>query len=490
MDDGAEIAGGARLDPGVRQVYVDLDGTLVRTDMFVESAFRLLKKNPLNAVLILLWLLRGRAFAKAEIARRVEIDPALLPYDQTVLEALRAMRAEGRALVLATAAENRFATAIAAHLDLFDDVLASDGARNLKGRRKLEAIKEHSADAPFAYFGDSPADRPIWDAAAHAVLVGAPSAEEKRLQKAGVSSTVLTKRSSAARAFAKEMRPHQWAKNVLVFVPLFTSHSYADVSAVATALAAFVAYSLCASGVYFLNDLLDLDADRAHVKKRFRPLASGDLPIALGVVGAAALPLIAFATAVALTPPAFVAVLAAYFATTNLYSFFLKTRSTVDVMTLAILYTLRVIGGAAAIAVPLSSWLVGFSIFVFVSLAYLKRYIEVAPLEGGQEKARGRGYTGSDAETMFALGIANMTAAVLFLALYVSSDEVTANYATPDILWALCFLMLFWGNRIWVGARRGKITDDPVVFAIKDKVSRLVGVLFGVTVLAARFIAL
>lgn len=227
-----------------------------------------------------------------------------------------------------------------------------------------------------------------------------------------------------------------------------------------------------------------------HPRKRHRPLASGDLPISLGVVGSVCLPLLAFGIAGATLTTGFVGVLAAYFLITNAYSFFLKRISTADVMTLAILYTLRVVAGAAAIGVPLSSWLMAFSVFVFVSLAYLKRYIEVDALPKGEEQAHGRGYSGSDSETMFSLGIANITASVLVLALYINSEEVASLYQTPAILWFLCFLMLYWGNRIWVGARRGKISDDPVVFALRDKVSRLVGLCLVLVVVAAKYVQL
>ena len=198
--------------------------------------------------------------------------------------------------------------------------------------------------------------------------------------------------------------------------------------------------------------------------------------------------MIAFAAALALLPTIFVGVLAVYFLITNAYSFVLKRISTADVMTLAILYTLRLVAGGAATGIALSSWLMAFSVFLFVSLAYLKRYNEVAVLPENANKAHGRGYSVADSETMFSLGIANITASVLVLALYINSEEVIRLNQSPEILWLLCLLMLYWGNRIWVYARRGKIPDDPVVFVIKDKVSRMVGVAFVIVALAARYI--
>jgi 4-hydroxybenzoate polyprenyltransferase len=255
---------------------------------------------------------------------------------------------------------------------------------------------------------------------------------------------------------------------------------------VSLTLLAFLAFGLCASGHYFFNDLLDLDSDRAHATKRNRPLASGDLPLPHGIAGAIVLPLAAFALSFACLPWRFTLTLAAYFALTNLYSFYLKRVSTADVVALALLYTVRVVAGAAAIGVALSSWLLAFSMFTFVSLAYLKRYIELFSL--GESAAKGRGYSGADSESMFSLGIANATAATVVLAFYISSAEVKVLYREPELLWGLCLLMLYWSNRIWVGARRGKIHDDPVVFAIKDKVSRYICLLMLVVVLAARIL--
>jgi 4-hydroxybenzoate polyprenyltransferase len=282
------------------------------------------------------------------------------------------------------------------------------------------------------------------------------------------------------------MRLHQWAKNVLVFVPIFTSHNYNNAHLDLLALFAFVAFSLCASGHYFLNDLIDLDSDRAHPTKRNRPLASGDLPIPYGLAGAIVLSLAGISLSLAVLPLKFTLMLLAYLALTNLYSFYLKSRSTADVFALALLYTIRVVAGGAAANINLSSWLLAFSIFIFVSLAYLKRYIELRNLAAGQ--IRGRSYAKEDAESMFVLGISNSTAAVVVLAFYVSSPEVKMLYREPALLWSICLIMLYWGNRIWIGAKRGKINEDPVVFALKDKVSRYVFAAILVVVLAARLI--
>jgi len=472
----------------IDHIVVDLDGTLIRTDLFFEGVLTLIKRNPFNVLLLGLWILRGRSVAKERVAQLVEVDAQHLPYEPALVDYLREQKKQGRRLLLATASHRTYANKVAAHLGFFNQGIASDSKNNLKGRKKLAAIRQCIGGAAFAYAGDSPADRLIWKEAAANIFVNAPNRDVKEAEAQGKAEKIISSNRSIGRAFLKEMRFHQWTKNILVFVPLFTSHGYLELAALLTAALAFICFSLCASGAYFLNDLLDLPADRCHASKRFRPLASGDLPIVTGFVGAMGLPFIAFTMAGVLLPVAFIGILAFYFLITTAYSFVLKRISTADVMTLAVLYTLRVVAGCAAVDIELSSWLMAFSIFVFVSLAYLKRYIEISTLTRDTEKSHGRGYSAADSETVFSLGIANITTSVLVLALYISSEEIIGLYQSPEILWLLCLLMLYWGNRIWIGARRGKITDDPVVFAIKDNVSRMVGVAFLVVVLAAKFI--
>lgn len=286
------------------------------------------------------------------------------------------------------------------------------------------------------------------------------------------------------------MRPRHWAKNLLVFVPLFTAHAYDSLQPATAATLAFLCFCLCASGVYFFNDLLDREADRNHPVKRFRPLASGALSASWGIFGAIALPVAAFALAISALSLQFTAALAAYFVLTNLYSLYLKRVVTADVVALSVLYMMRVLAGAFAIQVVLSSWLLAFCIFLFISLAYLKRYIEVRRKEDGSERIAGRGYLGADENTMFALGIANATASVLVFALFVNSPEVASQYAASEVLWVICLLLIYWTNRMWIAAQRGYIEDDPVDFAIRDRISQGVGVACIAAVLAARFLAL
>ena len=472
------------------RIFVDLDGTLVRTDLFVEAIVQFLTKNPLNIFVLVLWLLRGIAYAKSRIAQEVRIDPTSLPYETALLAYLKQQKAQGRQLVLATAAPRAFAEPVAEHLGLFDTVLATDATHNLKGARKLAAIRDMAGQGPFTYAGDTAADRPIWAAAKTGIFVNAPSRDVEAARAASKAETVVNSRPPGWRAFLKSMRPHQYAKNALIFAPLFTSQQHLPIESVLASLLAFICFSLCASGVYFLNDLVDLQADRQHTSKQFRPLPSGDLSLRAGVVGAIALPIVAFGLSVFFLPVNFTLVLIAYLVITMAYSFWLKQIATADVMVLASLYTLRVIAGSAATGIVLSSWFLAFSMFIFVSLGYLKRYIEVAAAPADDSSVHGRDYSHADSETMFSLGVANITAAVVILALYINSPEVQTIYRTPEILWLLCLLLLYWGNRIWVGARRGRVADDPVLFALRDRISLMIGAAFVVVTLAAKYLSL
>jgi 4-hydroxybenzoate polyprenyltransferase len=286
------------------------------------------------------------------------------------------------------------------------------------------------------------------------------------------------------------MRPQHWAKNFLLFVPLLTAHAYQSGDAIAHAVLAFVCFSLCASGGYFINDLWDLEADRNHSIKRHRPLASGALSIGAGVAGAVGLPAAALLLAALFLSPAFIAVLTLYFALTMAYSFYLKRVLTADVLTLSVLYMLRVLAGAVAIQVALSSWLLGFCIFLFISLAYLKRFIELRKMNGLEGKVMGRGYFGTDTDSMFVLGVANATASVLVFALFINSPEVQQEYLSRDVLWIICLVLIFWTNRIWVVAKRGDVDEDPVEFALRDRASQLAGLICVAAILIARYLDL
>ncbi len=466
-------------------LVVDLDGTLVRTDTLHESLLVLLKRNPLLLVLAALWLLKGKAAFKAEVGRRVQLDAARLPYSEPLRAFLTEEKARGRRLVLATAADRSIAEAVATHLGLFSEVYASDGQVNLSGARKLARLKQ--AHPEFDYAGDGEVDLALWREARRAVVVHGSNGLERKVRALGRGEVrVFEAPRTGPRTWVKALRVHQWAKNILVFVPALAAHKGLDFSLLTQAALGFVAFSLCASSVYVLNDLLDLDSDRQHPTKRQRPFASGDLPVRAGAVLAPVLLVAGFAVALLLLPLPFTGLLATYYAVTLAYSLHLKQVMVLDVLLLAGLYTVRIFGGSLATGVPTSSWLFTFSMFLFLSLALVKRLSEVRRLRlSNAEATPGRGYLSSDYEQLSSLGVAAGYISVLVLAFYITSKEVTVLYASPERLWLLCPVMLYWVSRVWLLAHRGLVNEDPLVFALRDKVSYAVGGVAALVLLAA-----
>ncbi len=457
---------------------VDLDGTVSRTDLFWESLVRLLRRNPFYALLALVWWLRGRAWLKRQVAARIELDVSSLPYHKPFLEYLRAQRAQGRPIFLVTASDFRLAQAVARHLGLFTDVLASEGRVNLRGKAKAARLVERFGARGFDYAGNSAVDLPVWAQAREALVVNASAGLAARAAQCSTVSRVFDSPGSGWRAALRALRPHQWVKNLIVFVPLVTSHNITSPSLVLAAVWAFAALSLCASGVYVLNDLLDVEADRRHPAKLWRPFAAGALPLPVGL---AAAPLLLAAGLVLAwdLAPALAGVLGIYLVLTTSYSWRLKQVALLDVFCLAALYTLRLIAGHASTHVAYSSWLLVFSMFIFLSLALLKRFVE---LDSARQQNRpaigGRGYVAGDAELVAMLGLVTGCLAVLVLALYVeNSQQATVLYRHPLLLLLICPLLLYWISRAWMLAHRGQVHDDPIVFALKDRTSYVVGLL-------------
>lgn len=462
---------------------VDLDGTLLRSDLLLESVLLLVSRNPLFLFALPWWLLRGKAALKQEISSRVELDPRHLPYDSRVVEQLRSN--PHRLRVLCTASDARLANAVSEHLGVFDLVLASDGTTNLAGKQKADELAERFGERGFDYAGNHSVDVPVWRRARRAWVVNA--SDRLAARAAGVCEVAghLPHEHSSLRAWIKAIRIHQWLKNLLVFVPLLASHRLLEPTALTSSALAFIAFCLCASGVYLLNDLLDLSSDRQHPRKRLRPFASGALPLLHGM---AATPLLTVAglSIAFLVSPSFMAVLAGYYALTLAYSLRLKRVVMVDVVLLAALYTLRIIGGAIALDSVLSFWLLAFSMFLFLSLAMVKRYAELSVmLADGRNGASGRGYNVEDLPLLQSLGAASGYLAVLVLALYINSPESLALYSRPQALWLLCPVLLYWVSRVWVIAHRGRMNDDPVVFAARDRTSQALLAVSGVIVACA-----
>lgn len=472
--------------PTSRVLCVDLDGTLLATDLLWESLLALLKRRPWSLVLLPGWLLKGKAYLKHQIAQRVELNPGSLPYRKDVLDFVKRENGSGREIVLATASDGKFARSVAGYLGLFSGVLASDGKINLAGRWKLKALETHIGNKGFDYIGNAKADLPLWRVASQVLLVNPSPRLLRQAQRVGPVRWIFGHREGPRRSLTKALRVDQWVKNVLLFVPLLTSHRLIEGRLVLSSLLAFLAFSFCASGTYIVNDLLDLESDRHHPSKRLRPFAAGGLPISTGVLLALLFLGAGFAIAAVLLPAPFSAALGLYVVITSAYSFYLKRIVAVDVLVLAGLYTLRVLAGGEAVNIPISQWLLAFSLFLFLSLAFVKRYAELSNAHARREAlAKGRGYLVQDKELVRSLGPTSGYLSVLVLALYISSREVTALYRHPQVLWLACPLLLYWITRVWLLAHRGEIDEDPVVFTLRDTVSYAVGGVIGLIILAA-----
>ena len=464
-----------------RPLFVDLDGTLVRTDMLYESLLGRLKRDWTLPLRLPLWVLGGKARLKAALAQGYDSAPSGLPYNPAVLDHIRQAREEGRPVYLATASHVSIAEPISQYLGVFDGVIATEDDVNISGVRKLEKMRTLAGSNDFEYLGNSRDDVPIWDACSHAGLVEPDAAARQWLARhpdkgRNLSADGAASPSSKWRDRLRLLRPHQWAKNVLLAVPLVTAHLAFDPASLWVILLAFVAFSLCASSVYVLNDMLDLNADRAHPRKRRRPLASGAVPLTFGFVAVPVLLVAAFAVG-ALVNTDFLAVLAGYLLLTIAYSFSLKRKMAVDVLTLAALYTIRIVAGTAGLSITPSNWLLGFSTFLFFGLALIKRSSELmVAADTGKVGASGRNYLVDDLAMVNSMGVASSFLSVLVLALYISSPDVSRLYAHSAILWLLCPLLLYWLTRLWLITRRGGMHDDPVVYAAKDGISHAVGV--------------
>lgn len=461
---------------GNRPLCVDLDGTLIRSDLLLESFLLLIKLNPLYLLLVPYWLLGGKAKLKSEIAKRVELDGAALPYSAPFVEWLLAQKEAGRSIWLCTASDQSLAQAVAQHLQCFDGVLASDGQLNLAGANKARVLVERFGDKGFDYCGNHQVDLRVWRHAHQAIVVNGSDKLAQQAEKLSQLGPVFKPLKGGVKVWLKALRVHQWAKNGLIFVPLAAAHQLTDWDVLQNGLLAFLAFSLCASSVYLLNDMLDLAADRAHHSKCNRPFASGQLSVLFGLLVAPML-LVGAALICLLLPPKFALVLALYYVVTFAYSFLLKRLVMIDVLTLAGLYTVRLVAGAAATAIPLSFWLLMFAIFIFLSLAIVKRYAELYVMrEHGKLKASGRGYQVEDISLLQSLGGASGYLSVLVLALYLNSPDISVMYSHPKLVWGLVPIMLYWISRIWMETHRGRMNDDPLVYALKDPISLLTGV--------------
>ncbi|MGA8669448.1 MAG: UbiA family prenyltransferase [Terracidiphilus sp.] len=466
-----------------RPLCVDLDGTLIKSDSLFDAFCELVRRNPLAVWRLPLWLMGGRARVKIEIARRAPLDATRLPYNLPLLRYLQAQWREGRPLYLATGADAGLAERVAAHLGIFQGALGTEGKINLTKTRKLARLKERFGE--FDYVGNSHADVAVL-AGARVALVANPTPGLRltlRMREIPVARTFIDKRPTV-RTLVKAIRLHQWTKNVLLFAPLLLSHQLTARS-VAAAVAAFFCFCFMASANYLVNDMLDIESDRRHRSKRLRPFAAGDLSVQGGI----ALSLALFLASVALLPElprAFALWLGLYIVATLSYSLYLKRVAVVDVLLLSGLYTLRLLAGGAATSTEISQWLAGFSSFLFLSLAMVKRFSEIENLrERGGAATDGRGYLAADLEQIRSFGTSSAYAAVVVFMLYIARPDVTELYRHATRLWLIVPLLIYWLNRVWLLASRGELDDDPVVFAMRDGMSLAVGAaVAGVALLA------
>lgn len=450
---------------------VPLEGVLVKGSLATEAYLALARKSALRAAARLIAMVVKRARRSALDGDLQGLDPKTLAYDEALVAHLRAQKQAGARFQLVTAQSPEFARAVSKHLGVFESV-ATVHSLDVAAIRPDGSELRQVEQAPLAGVdGSNPLARPIDPQAAslHHTL------------------TIQSERwHSKWRDWRRLLRLHQWMKNFLIFVPLVVSQSILDRRSLILSIAAFAHFSAVASATYIINDLVDLAADRLHPRKRNRPIASGRISALLGIVLAPAILVTTLATSVVLMPSEFTALLVLYVLVTFAYSAWLKQIVLVDVVALASLYTLRIIAGAAALRIAPSFWLLAFSMFIFLSLALIKRFTELLEADrAGKLWIAGRGYRSSDLRLLMSLGTSSGYTAVLVLALYINSTEVTKLYGRHEFLWLLCPVLLYWIARMWMQAERANMHDDPLVFAAKDRVTYALAAVSSLAILAA-----
>ena len=453
-------------------LVVDLDGTLIKTDMLYESFWSAFSRNWLVPYMAAKTLLTGKIQLKSYLAANADIDVSVLPYDETVVNYINDYRAKGGRVALVTATHRQLADKIASYLGIFDEVFGTCDNENLKGATKAKFLSETYGKGGFCYMGDSPADLPVWSDSGKIVTVNVNNLVFRQTNSMGKPIEHLKTVNFSWYTYFKALRPHQWLKNSLIFLPMLSAHNL-DSNSLLNSCWAFLAFCLIASSVYVLNDLLDLQPDRLHPRKRLRPFASGAIPIANGNILALLLLCTGFLIAT-LLGWIFALTIGTYYAITLAYSLILKRKIILDICVLTGLYTLRIVAGGIATNIDLSVWLLAFSLFFFLSLAATKRQAELVDLLQRNEKlSSGRGYQAHDLPIISMISFTAGYISVLVLALYINSENVIALYGAPKLLWGICCILIYWLTRISMMTHRGLMHDDPVVFAITDRISQI-----------------
>ncbi len=448
-------------------LVVDLDGTLVQTDTLLELLINHIKRNPFNILSILKWTKAGRANLKEKISSATSLETENLPYHKELISFLKSERAQGRQIILATASNKKIAAKIAAHLKLFDNFFASDDSTNLSGKNKAELLINLFGEKSFIYAGNSRHDLPVWKAASRAIIVSNSSRFIRKTRSLVKVTQVFSSNQKPIINLPALLRTNRWVKNLLVFAPALANHLIFQLNILHASILAFISFCLAASTIYIINDLLDIPDDRKHFTKKHRPLAAGTFPIQYAPL----LILISFTGALitaSFLPHEFYRLLVLYFVVSISYSLLLKRLILIDVLVLASLHTLRIFAGGAATGIEVSNWLTVFAAFVFISLAFTKRYAET---KQAPAHVSGRGYRHEDLHIISQLGIASGYLSVLILSLYINSQNAIQLYSQPKFLWFTAPIWLFWISYIWFAAHRNELYEDPLIYASRDFIS-------------------
>lgn len=457
----------------MKPLCVDLDGTLIKGDALWEQTLQLVRARPAVVLEMLGWLRRGKAFFKERMAMEPMVPMTGEMFNSGIVEWLRAEAATGRRVHLVTGAHRGAAEAAARYCGCFAEVSSTVAGLNLTGENKASFLRERYGRGQYDYAGNSAADLPAWRDSAQAIAVRTRRSVLRRLRKTHPQAQVRLPLPSLAATVAKALRPQQLVKNLLLFLPVILAHRAGEAGLLGRAALGFLVFSLAASFGYCVNDLFDLRADRLDPRKSKRPLAAGELSPAGGALLAVCALALAGVAATAL-PRDFGLFVAAYVALTPLYSLVLKRIVGVDVMVLTALYVLRVLAGGRAAGVPVSQWLLMFTLFLFLSLSLLKRSGELLLWKGRLQPGEclpGRGYRLRDLEAVRALGAASAGASVVVFILFVNTPGAQALYPRAGWLWGVALLLTGWLGRLWVLAGRGFIPGDPIPFILRDRIS-------------------
>ncbi len=468
-------------------LFVDLDVTLIASDTLLESIVLLLKLYPLKIFSLIIWLFKGKAFFKDRVSKYKIPQADLLPYREEVLDFIKEEKEKGRKVYLLTAANQKIADKVAHHLGCFAGAFGSTDKINLSGEQKLKKVHQIVGHAKFDYIGNSKADTPIWEKANKTIVVNPTTNIKNKLKKFNNIQIINTNRNiKKIKTLIKELRIHQWVKNSLLFLPITMAHQFTDVNLLVAVLWAFISFSFCASAVYVLNDLLDLETDRKHPTKKNRPLASGLISVKTSVLLIFLILLTSGFIAIKILSTAFLIILIVYVILTTAYSVILKQLMLIDVIVLGGLYTLRITAGSIASGVDISSWLLVFSMFFFLSLAFMKRYADLILMkQKNYNEIAGRGYHIDDLDLVQKSGITSGFVAMLVLALYINSDRVMELYKSPILIWFTLPVLLYWVMRMWMVTNRGEMTEDPIIYAIRDKTTYVVMIIIGIIMVLA-----